>query len=74
MEDISIKGKSKKTLNEVIKSYPEAIREAAFTVNPIPPTQFSVERLFSALKLMKSDLRASMKEGLVKALLFLRTY
>ena len=39
MKDLSIKGKSKITLNEVIKSYPEAIREAAFTVNAIPATQ-----------------------------------
>ena len=35
----------------------------------IPPTQVSVERLFSFLKLIKTDLRASMKENLVEAVL-----
>ena len=39
----------------------------------MPPTQVSVERLFSALKIIKFDLRASMKEDLIEAILFLRT-
>ena len=30
------------------------------------PTQVSVERLFSALKIIKSDLRASTKEDLIE--------
>jgi len=39
-----------------------------------PPTQVSVERLFSGLKIIKSDLRASMKEDIADAVLFLKTY
>jgi hypothetical protein len=36
----------------------------------MPPTQVSVEQLFSALKIIKSDLRASMKEDLAEAILY----
>jgi hypothetical protein len=43
------------------------------TVTAMPPTQVSVEQLFSALKIIKSDLRASMKEDLAEAILFPRT-
>jgi hypothetical protein len=39
------------------------------TVTAMPPTQVSV---FSALKIIKSDLRASMKEDLAEAILFPR--
>jgi hypothetical protein len=42
-------------------------------VTAMPPTHISVEKLFSALKIIKSDLRASMKEDLAEAILFLRT-
>jgi hypothetical protein len=42
-------------------------------VSAMPPTQVSVEQLFSALKIIKSDLWASMKEGLPEAILFPRT-
>ena len=42
-------------------------------VTALPPTQVSVERLFPALRITKSDLRAAMKEDLIEAILFLRT-
>ena len=74
IENIDYDRKSKTSLQEIIKGYPEIIREVALNVIAIPPTQVSVERLFSVLKLMKTDLRASMKEDLVEAMLFLRTY
>ena len=64
---------SKLTVEEAISHYPEIIRDVARTVTAMPPTQVSVERLFSALKIIKSDLRASMKEDLAEAILFLRT-
>ena len=41
-------------------------------VTALPPTQVSVERLFSALRIIKSDLRVAMKEDLIEAILFLR--
>ena len=72
IENIEYHHKSNITLKEVILGYPEIIRDVAFTVTAIPPTQVSVERLFSALKLMKTDLRSSMKDDLVEAMLLLR--
>ncbi|GFG29456.1 hypothetical protein Cfor_08213, partial [Coptotermes formosanus] len=64
---------SKLTVEEAILVYPEIVSDVARIVTAIPPTQVSVERLFSALKIIKSDLRASMKEDLAEAILFLRT-
>ena len=64
---------SKLTVREAINVYPAIIKEVAELVTAMPPTQASVERLFSALKIVKSDLRASMKEDLAEAILFLRT-
>jgi hypothetical protein len=54
-------------------AYREIVRPAAMIVTAMPPTQVSVEQLFSALKMIKSDLRASMKEDLAEAILFPRT-
>lgn len=59
-------------LLELIKIYPDIIKEVALLVTALPPTQVSVERLFSTLKFIKSDLRASIKEDLAEAILFLR--
>ena len=39
----------------------------------LPVTQVSVERLFSAMRLLLSDLRSRLKQDAVKALLVLRT-
>jgi len=46
-------------LEELIPLYPKTIWDAAHIVIDLPPTQVSVERLFSALKTVKSVLRAS---------------
>jgi hypothetical protein len=51
---------SKLTILEVIPACPETVKPAAMTVTAMPPTQVSVEQLFSALKIIKSDLRSSM--------------
>lgn len=66
--------KGKRSFNGVVPYYPENIRDVALVAAAMPPTQVSVERLFSALKLVKSDIRASMKEELANAILFLRTF
>ena len=58
----------KLTIKEVIAAYPEIVKFPA-----MPSTQVSVERLFTALKIIKSDLRASIKVDLAEAILFLRT-
>ena len=73
IENVECDRKSKKSLQEIIQDYQEIIRDVALTVIAIPPTQVSVERLFSVLKLIKTDLRGSMKEDLVEAMIFLRT-
>ena len=52
----------KLALEELIPFYPKIIRDAARTVTALPPTPASVERFFSALKVIKSKLRASLKE------------
>lgn len=56
-----------------INAYPELIRDTARIITALPPTQVSVERLFSALKLLKSDNRASLDANVLEAMLFLRT-
>ncbi|KAL8203028.1 UNVERIFIED_CONTAM: hypothetical protein K2H54_036077 [Gekko kuhli] len=63
---------SKLTVEEAILVYPEIVSDVARIVTAMPPTQVSAKRLFSALKIM-SDLRASMKENVAEAILFLRT-
>lgn len=63
---------SKLNVQEAIDVYPKIIENVARIVTALPPTQVSVERLFSALKIIKSDLRASLKEDLIEAILFLR--
>ena len=64
---------SKVTITEVIAAYPEIVKFAALIVTAVSSTQVSVERLFLALKIIKSDLRASIKEDLAEAILFPRT-
>ena len=73
IEKIDYNSKSQISLQEIIKGYPEIIREITLTNIAIPLTLVSVERLFSVLKLMNTDLRALIKEDLVEAMLLLRT-
>jgi len=39
----------------------------------LPPTQVTVERLFSAMKILLTDLRSKMKDDIVEAILFLKS-
>ena len=64
---------SKLTVINAIPRYPEIVQQAATAVTGLPPTQVSVERLFSALRIIKSHLRGKLKEDLIDAILFLRT-
>jgi len=70
---VPVKKLKNSTVYVKISPYPEIIRDAAMIVTPLPPTQVSVERLFSALRFIKSDSRALMKEDIMEAILFLRT-
>ena len=45
----------------------------ALLMTALPPTQVSVERLFSALKIIKSDHRNRLGEKILNAILFLRS-
>ena len=64
---------SKVTVMGAILRYPGILQKVAYTVTALPSTQVSVEKLFSALRIIRSDLRTSMKEDLLEAILFLRT-
>ena len=64
---------SKVTVMDAISRYPAILPKVPYTVTALPSTQVSVERLFSALRIVRSDLRTSMKEDLSEAILFLRT-
>ena len=64
---------SKLTVDKTIPLYPNIVQEAAIAVTALPPSQVSVERLFSALRIIKTDLRRRFKEDLVNSILFLRT-
>ena len=64
--------KELRKLKDPISSYPIAIKEVARLLQAMPPTQVSVERLFSALKLQKSDLRNRIKADALDALLLLK--
>ena len=73
IEKIGDNNKSQISLQEIIKGYPEIIREITLTNIAIPLTLVSVERLFSVLKLMNTDIRALIKEDLVEVMLLLQT-
>ena len=62
---------SKLTVLHAIEHYPQIVQKVAYTVTALPPTQVSVEQLFCALNLIRSDLRASIKEDLVETIWFL---
>ena len=64
---------SKVTVMDAISRYPSILQKVAYIVTALPSTQVSVERLFSALRIIRSNLRTSMKEDLLEAILFLRT-
>jgi hypothetical protein len=58
---------------EVIRDdYPPLLRDVALVLLSLPPTQVSVERIFSMLKLLKSDLRTRLKEDILSTIIFLR--
>ncbi|XP_044860223.1 uncharacterized protein LOC123363376 [Mauremys mutica] len=61
-----------KSVFEAIQSYPHRIQAACRIASSMPTTQASVERLFSALKLILNDLRQTMKDDLIAAIIFYR--
>ncbi|CAM5156720.1 unnamed protein product [Natator depressus] len=61
-----------KSVFEAIHSYPPSIQAACRIALSMPTTQASVERLFSALKLILNDLQQAMKDYLIPAIIFYR--
>jgi hypothetical protein len=51
----------------------EELKDLATVLSALPPTQVSVERLFSSLKILKTDHRNRLGEKLLNAMLFLRS-
>ena len=64
--------KKVKDLFEAINSYPEDLQDVSRLLATMPVTQVSVERLFSALKILKSDLRNKLKDDIIDDVLLLR--
>ena len=58
---------------KMIERFPKVAQPVARMVCALPSTQVSVERLFSHLKLILRENRASMEPKLAEAILFLRT-
>ncbi len=58
---------------QVIKWYPLRLQKAAKAVIAMALTQVTVERLFSALKLMSPDVRASLSPDTLGPMLFFRS-
>lgn len=50
----------------------DIIKEAIAVVSALPTTQASVERLFSALKVLATDRRSRMKDDVINGILFLK--
>ena len=61
---------SKVSVLQAIERYLQIVQKVAYTFTALAPRQISVERLFSAVNLIRSDLRASMKEYLIEAIFF----
>ena len=62
---------AKRDVLDVIPSYPTTVRPCSLALAALPVTRASVERLFSAMRLLLSDLRSRHKQDAVKALLLL---
>ena len=62
------------TLTEtILQEYPKSLRNISLLLAAMPVSQVSVERLFSALKLYKTDLRNRLKEDILSSMLILKT-
>ncbi|KAF0304524.1 hypothetical protein FJT64_002717 [Amphibalanus amphitrite] len=58
---------------DIIPSYPAAVQSCSLALAALPVAQVSIERLFSAMRLLLTDLRYRLKQDAVEAILLLRT-
>ena len=69
----TLKRNRERSIYDIIETeYPEELKDVAALLVTLPVTQVSVERLFSAMKLFKSDLRSRMKADALESLLILK--
>lgn len=61
------------TVWDIVGQYPGIIQPASMALAALPVTQVSVERLFSAMKLLLTDLRSRLKGDILEAMLLLRS-
>lgn len=58
---------------DVIPRYPSGSQQFSYFLGALLVTQVSVERLFSAMKLIITDLRSRLKPDVVEAMLLIRS-
>ena len=69
----TLKRNRERSIYDIIENdYPDDLKDVAALLVTLPVTQVSVERLFSAMKLFKSDLRSRMKADALESLLILK--
>ena len=56
-----------------MRSYPDGVKVPCSVLAALPVTQVSIERLFSAMKLLLTDLQSGLKPDVVEAMLVLCT-
>ena len=68
-----LKRNRERSIYDIIENdYPDDLKDVAALMVTLPVTQVSVERLFSAMKLFKSDLRSRVKADALESLLILK--
>lgn len=68
-----LKRNRERSIYDIIENdYPDDLKDVAALLVTLPVTQVSVERLFSAMKLFKSDLRSRVKADALESLLILK--
>ena len=69
----TLKRNRERSIYDIIENdYPDDLKDVAALLVTLPVTQVSVERLFSAMKLFKSDLRSRVKADALESLLILK--
>ena len=70
--DLKLKFQTSSPAKVITEDFPQILKKVALVLFAMPPTQASVERIFSVLKLLKTDLRSRLKADILDAAIFLR--
>ena len=71
-EDLKSKMETMAPEKIVIEEYPTYLVDITLVLFALPPSQVSVERIFSLLRLYKSDLRNRLKADILNDCIFLK--